>query len=66
MVASPVPIWRAPGLEIKTLDREGSMAKSPHISRNDFVKVTVGALGAIMGVIVGLPGIGYFISPALT
>jgi len=41
------------------------MAKSHHISRNDFVKVTVGALGTIMGVVVGLPAIGYIISPAL-
>jgi menaquinol-cytochrome c reductase iron-sulfur subunit len=41
------------------------MAKSPHISRNDFVKVTVGALGTIMGMVVGLPAIGYIISPAL-
>jgi menaquinol-cytochrome c reductase iron-sulfur subunit len=41
------------------------MAKSPFLSRNDFVKVTVGALGAIMGAIVGIPAIGYLISPAL-
>ncbi len=41
------------------------MAKSPHLSRNDFVKVTVGALGTIMGMVVGLPVVGYFISPAL-
>jgi menaquinol-cytochrome c reductase iron-sulfur subunit len=41
------------------------MAKSPHLSRNDFVKAAVGALGTIMGVVVGLPVIGYIISPAL-
>jgi len=41
------------------------MAKSPHMSRNDFVKVTVGVLGAIMGAIVGIPIVGYIISPAL-
>ena len=41
------------------------MAKSPHISRSEFVKIVVGALGAIMGVVVGLPAIGYILSPAL-
>jgi len=41
------------------------MPKSPHLSRNDFVKATVGVLGTIMGVAVGLPAIGYIISPAL-
>ena len=40
------------------------MAKSSHISRNDFVKVSVGLLGTIMGAIVGLPAIGYIVSPA--
>ena len=40
------------------------MAKSPHISRNDFVKITVGALGTIIGAVVGLPTIFYLISPA--
>ena len=41
------------------------MAKPPHLSRNDFVKGTVGVLGAVMGLVVGLPAIGYMISPAL-
>jgi menaquinol-cytochrome c reductase iron-sulfur subunit len=41
------------------------MAKSPHLSRNDFVKATIGVLGTIMGVIVGVPLIGYMIAPAL-
>lgn len=41
------------------------MAKSPHISRSEFVKITIGALGAIMGVVIGLPAIGYLLSPAL-
>jgi Rieske Fe-S protein len=41
------------------------MAKSPHLSRNDFVKATVGVLGTIMGAVVGIPAIGYLISPAL-
>jgi menaquinol-cytochrome c reductase iron-sulfur subunit len=41
------------------------MAKSPHLSRNDFVKATIGVLGTIMGVIVGIPIIGYIIAPAL-
>jgi len=41
------------------------MAKSPHLNRKEFVTVMVGALGTIMGAIVGLPAIGYVISPAL-
>jgi menaquinol-cytochrome c reductase iron-sulfur subunit len=41
------------------------MAKSPHLSRNDFVKGVVGIVGMIMGVVVGLPAIGFILSPAL-
>jgi menaquinol-cytochrome c reductase iron-sulfur subunit len=41
------------------------MSKSAHLDRNDFVKVVVGILGTIMGVVVGLPAIGYILSPAL-
>jgi menaquinol-cytochrome c reductase iron-sulfur subunit len=41
------------------------MAKSPHMSRNNFVKAVIGVLGTIMGAVVGLPAIGYLISPAL-
>lgn len=41
------------------------MAKSPHLSRNEFVKVTVGVLGTIMAAVIGLPAIGYLLSPAL-
>lgn len=41
------------------------MAKSPHLTRNDFVKAMVGVLGTIMGVVVGLPAIGYLVGPFL-
>lgn len=41
------------------------MAKSPHLTRNDFVKAMVGVLGTIMGVVVGLPAVGYLIGPFL-
>ena len=41
------------------------MAKSPNLSRQDFVKFTVGVLGTIMGGIIGIPAIGYLLSPAL-
>jgi menaquinol-cytochrome c reductase iron-sulfur subunit len=41
------------------------MTKSTHISRNEFVKGVLGILGTIMGVIVGIPAIGYVLSPAL-
>jgi Rieske Fe-S protein len=40
------------------------MAKSPHLNRKDFVTVTVGTLGTIMGLAIGLPAIVYLISPA--
>ena len=35
------------------------MTKTPNISRNDFVKGVVGMLGGIMGVVVGIPAIGF-------
>ena len=41
------------------------MAKSPHLSRSEFAKFVVGALGALIGAVVGLPAIGYLIAPAL-
>lgn len=41
------------------------MAKSYHMSRNDFVKFTTGILGSIIGAVVGIPAIGYLLSPAL-
>ena len=40
------------------------MPHSPHMSRNDFVKVVTAFLGSIMGLVVGIPAIGYLISPA--
>ncbi|MBS1249702.1 MAG: Cytochrome b6-f complex iron-sulfur subunit [Chloroflexi bacterium] len=36
-----------------------------HIDRRGFVKIVITFLGTIMGVVIGLPGISYFISPAL-
>jgi menaquinol-cytochrome c reductase iron-sulfur subunit len=41
------------------------MTKTPNISRNDFVKGVVGLLGGIMGVVVGIPAIGFVLAPAL-
>ena len=41
------------------------MPKSPHLTRNDFVKAMVGILGTIMGLVVGLPGVGYLVGPFL-
>jgi menaquinol-cytochrome c reductase iron-sulfur subunit len=41
------------------------MARSPNLSRNDFVKFTVGALGAVITAITGLPAVAYILSPAL-
>lgn len=41
------------------------MAQSPHMSRNDFVKIVVGAVGTFIGVVVALPAIGYLLTPAV-
>lgn len=41
------------------------MANSPHLSRNNFVKFVVGVLGSVIGAVIGLPAIGYILSPAL-
>lgn len=41
------------------------MPKSPSISRREFVAIVTAALGSIMGAVVGLPAIGYLLSPAL-
>jgi Rieske Fe-S protein len=35
------------------------------MSRSDFVKVATAFLGSIMGAVVGLPAIGYLLSPAI-
>jgi len=40
------------------------MPGSHEVSRRDFVKVVTAILGSIMGAVVGLPAIGYLISPA--
>jgi len=40
-------------------------ASSPKLSRRDFTKIVTAFLGSIMGAIVGIPVIGYIISPAL-
>jgi len=37
----------------------------PNINRRDFVKIVMTFLGAVMVAIVGLPGIGYLVSPAM-
>jgi menaquinol-cytochrome c reductase iron-sulfur subunit len=41
------------------------MAKSPHLSRNEFVKIVVGAVGTCIGAVVALPAVGYLLTPAL-
>lgn len=40
-------------------------SKTPEVDRRDFVKIVTTLLGMVMGLVVGLPGIGYLISPAL-
>ncbi|GAB4473880.1 MAG: Rieske 2Fe-2S domain-containing protein [Anaerolineales bacterium] len=41
------------------------MPKSPNMTRRQFVTVIGAALSAFMGAVVGLPAIGYLLSPAL-
>lgn len=43
------------------------MRKSPssnQITRRDFVKAVITTMGAVMGIVIGLPAIGYIIGPA--
>lgn len=39
--------------------------KSPHMGRREFTKIVTAFLGSIMGIIAGIPIIGYVIDPAL-
>jgi menaquinol-cytochrome c reductase iron-sulfur subunit len=41
------------------------MPEAPHMSRGDFVKTVTVAVGTIMGAVVGIPAIGYLITPAV-
>ena len=40
------------------------MAKTHNIDRREFVAIVVAFLGSIMGLVIGLPAIGYLLSPA--
>ena len=41
------------------------MSGSNRLSRRDFIKATTGVVGGIIGVVLGIPAIGYLIAPAL-
>lgn len=41
------------------------MPKSPSMSRREFVTIVSAALGGVMGAVIGIPAIGYLLSPAL-
>ena len=41
------------------------MSGSNEISRRDFIKVTTGIVGGLIGVAIGLPTFSYLIDPAL-
>jgi len=40
------------------------MAESSELGRRQFVKVVLGAIGALMTAVIGLPAVGYIIAPA--
>lgn len=42
------------------------MSGSHEVNRRDFVKVITGFLGTLIGGIIGIPAVGYFLGPALT
>lgn len=42
-----------------------SAASSNQVSRRDFIKVTVAAIGGIIGAVIAIPSIAYLLSPAL-
>ena len=42
------------------------MSKSPHeLSRNDFVKIVTALIGSLIGTAIGIPAIGFIVSPGL-
>ncbi len=41
------------------------MSESKELSRRDFIKVTTGIVGSVIGLAIGLPSISYLIDPAL-
>lgn len=41
------------------------MAQSPHLNRNEFVKIVVGAVGTVIGAVLALPAVGYLLTPAI-
>jgi menaquinol-cytochrome c reductase iron-sulfur subunit len=43
----------------------GEKTPSPSMSRREFVTIVTAFLGSIMGIVIGLPGIAYLVSPAL-
>ena len=40
------------------------MPDSPHMNRREFVTIVTAAVGTAIGVVVGLPAIGYILTPA--
>lgn len=41
------------------------MSDSKHVSRRAFIKATVAAIGGMIGTVLGIPIVGYLVSPAL-
>ena len=41
------------------------MADSHEVQRRDFVNIVLVGLGSVMGLIIGIPAIGYLLSPAV-
>lgn len=49
----------------KKSSKEAHMSDSHELSRRDFIKVTTGIVGGLIGAVIGLPAIYYLIDPAL-
>ena len=50
--------------EVCLFHKEVCVSESHHLERREFVKVVLTFLGTFMGALIGLPAIGYLISPA--
>jgi len=69
MGSSSSPLASHPGGTLRSfthsLEEEVRMAGSHHISRRDFIKLATAGVGAVIGVGIAVPAIGFLIDPAM-